>query len=91
LLGGCLNHFKYKIFGDCWIFKHIFGTMGWNTMIGATKCMDITKELYPYIFESSQKEHNNFNCQIVFRNMFNYYKVSILKFDSNSWCFKNPF
>jgi hypothetical protein len=29
-LGGCLNHFKYKVFSDCWIFKHIFGNMGWK-------------------------------------------------------------
>jgi hypothetical protein len=51
------------------MFFHIWGE---NTMIGATKCMDITKELYPYIFENSQKEQINFNNQFFFKNRLNY-------------------
>jgi len=62
------------------MFFHIWGE---NTMIGATKCIDITKELYPYIFENSQKE-----IIISIVNLFLGIcsitdKVSIFKFDSN--------
>jgi hypothetical protein len=40
--------------------------LGENTIIGATKCVDSAKNLYPsYSFEKSQsQEHNNLDCQM---------------------------
>jgi hypothetical protein len=40
--------------------------LGENTIIGATKCVDTAKDLYPsYIFEKSQgQEHNNLDYQM---------------------------
>ncbi len=51
-----------------WIFENMKPIskclLGESTIIGVTKCVNITLNFYLYIFEKSQKKHNNFNCQV---------------------------
>ncbi len=70
-----------------WIFENMKPIskclLGESTIIGVTKCVNVTLNFYLYIFEKSQKKHNNFNCQVFLKIGLITFKYLVIKLIDN--------